>query len=62
VLLQGREKAVAEDVEGIGKEIGVFFQGVTKNTFAVLSSPKQLPLGPVLSLVDDVGAVTGGGE
>jgi len=60
VVLRGSEKAVAVDVEGIGKEIGVSFPGDITNMFNVLSRPKQAPKRPVLTLADEVGGVVGG--
>jgi hypothetical protein len=50
VVLHRNEVVVADDVQGIGKEIGV--KGDTKNMFNVLSRSKQVSKGSVLMLAD----------
>jgi hypothetical protein len=41
VVMHGDEKAVEEDVQGVGKAIGVKFDGGTGNMFGVLSRGGQ---------------------
>jgi len=53
---------VADDIEGIGKEIGVAFPSGSSNMFSALARSKHLLQGPVLTLVEDKGGVVGGGE
>jgi hypothetical protein len=52
VVLRGNEEVVADDVQGIGKEIEV--KGDNKNMFNVLSRSKQVSKGSVLMLAEDV--------
>ena len=62
VTLQGNGKVVAEDIEGIGKEIGVSFPSGSSNMFSALARSKHLLQGSVLTLVEDRGGVAGGRE
>jgi len=52
VKLQGQEEEVEEDIRDIGKAIGLTFKGDLNNKFSVLSRPKTLDQGPILSEVD----------
>jgi len=50
VTLNGDEKAVEDDIRGIGRVIGVSFKNDTYNKFSVLSRSKTDSFGPVLEL------------
>jgi hypothetical protein len=51
VALKGGEEAKADDLNEIGKTIGVSFNGTTHNKFAALSRNKKVIGGPVLASV-----------
>jgi hypothetical protein len=61
VKLNGSEVAKAADVQGIGKTIGVSFEGSYHNKFSVLSRQRNVELGPVLTPVGDEGFGVEGG-
>jgi len=53
VALKGCEKAVEEDIQEIGKVIGVSFKGDMHNNFSVLSRATKAELGPLLLPVEE---------
>jgi hypothetical protein len=55
VVLNGSDTSKDEDIHVIGKAIGVSFKGSSHNKFSVLSRPKKLYSGPVLTPVVDGG-------
>jgi len=60
VVLRGSEETKAEDIQVIGKAIGVSFKENIHNKFSVLSRPRNIMVGPVLTPVEDgKGAVEG---
>jgi len=62
VTLQGNEKAIEEDIQGIGKVIGVSFAADPNNKLSMLSRSKKVDLGPVLRPVQEGGGKVGGGS
>lgn len=60
VVLHGNEEVVADDIQGIGKAIGVSSKGYTQNMFSVLSLSKQVTKRAVLLLEEDVRGAVGG--
>jgi len=62
VTLQGKDKAIEEDIQGIGRAIGGSFAADSHNKFRVLSRTKNLDVGPVLRpVMEEVGEVVEGG-
>ena len=60
VALKGSEEVKKDDINDIGKIIGVNFNRTTYNKFTVLSRSKRVEEGPVLtSVVDEGGEVDG---
>jgi hypothetical protein len=62
VVLKGDDKTKADDINDIGKAIGLSFSGANLNKFSVLSRSKKLDVGPVLSLVRDEGGEVDGDD
>jgi hypothetical protein len=61
VALRSNEQSKAEDIQGIGKTIGLTFNGNNNNKFSILSRPKVVGVGPLLTPVEVVrGEVDGG--
>jgi len=60
VTLQGKDKAIEEDIQGIRCDIGLNFAAAPINKLSVLSRSTKLNLGPVLSPREEgVGVVVG---
>jgi len=60
IALKGSEEVKKDDINDIGKIIGVSFNGTTHNKFTVLSRSKRVEKGLVLtSVVDEGGEVDG---
>jgi hypothetical protein len=51
VTLKGSEEATVIDIQDFGKTIGVSFKASCNNRFDVLSRPKKVVMGPVLTPV-----------
>jgi hypothetical protein len=62
VALQGPENAKKNDIKNLGKVIGVSYTGDNNNQFSVLSRPKKVYVGPVLTPVGTVEGVEDGGN
>jgi hypothetical protein len=62
VALQGPENVKKNDIKNLGKVIGVSYAGDNNNQFSVLSRPKKVYVGPVLTPVGTVEGVSGLGE
>ena len=61
VALRGNDETKADDIQGIGKAIGISFHGNNHNKFSILSRVKDVEVGPVLTSVEVVrGDVDGG--
>jgi hypothetical protein len=54
VVLRGNEETKADDIQGIGKTIGISFGGNNHNKFSILSRSKQVGVWPILSPVEVV--------
>jgi len=61
VVLHGKEKEVAEDVWGIGKAIGLHFEGDNHNMFSVLSRSGNGKRESKKCDVGDIGSSASGG-
>ena len=46
VALRGKDGVASDDIQELGKAIGVSFQGNSHNMFNVLSRSKHVPKGP----------------
>jgi len=61
MVLRGNEETKADDIQGIGKTIGISFNGNNHNKFSILSRSKETGVGPVLTSVEVVRAKMDGG-
>jgi hypothetical protein len=52
VVLRGHGESKVEDIQGIGRTIGISFNGNNHNKFSILSRPKGVGVGPILSPVE----------
>jgi hypothetical protein len=62
VVLRGNDKTKEDDIQDIGKTIGITFEGKNHNKFSILSRSKVVGGGPILTPVEATRGGEDGGE